>query len=44
MRRLVIAGRTEAQERDIAEVAMLGELARELNVPGFPVGTMAGRR
>lgn len=44
MRRLVIAGSTEAEERDIAEVAMLGELARELNVPGFPVGTTAGHR
>ena len=43
MRRLVIAGATEAQERDIAEVAMLGELARELNIPGFPRKSMAGR-
>lgn len=37
MRRLVITGVSEADERDMAEVAMLGELARELNVPGFPV-------
>ena len=43
MRRLVIGGVSAAEERDLAEVAMLGELAKELNAPGFPAGTSAGR-
>lgn len=43
MRRLVIRGVSPTEERDIAEVAMLGELARELNMPGFPISTSSRR-
>ena len=43
MRRLCIAGVSPSEERDLAEVAMLGELAKELNAPGFPVGSSMGR-
>lgn len=43
LRHLLITGMTPAEERDLAEIAMLGELAQELNVPGFPAGQSAGR-
>ncbi len=43
LRRLLITGTPEAEERDLAEVTILSELARELNVPGFPADRSMGR-